>query len=94
MALFLKKKKIWVFFDEINTCKSMGLISELMCKHTYQGNPIPQNIVFIAACNPYRHREKKDISDEKIGLNINLAHKELNYLNEKEKKNVKMLWVR
>jgi len=86
-----EEKKIWVFFDEINTCKSMGLISELMCKHTYQGNPIPDNIVFIAACNPYRHREKKDISDEKIGLNINLAHKELNYLNEKEKKNIKKI---
>ena len=31
------ERKIWVFLDEINTCKSMGLISELMCKNSYQG---------------------------------------------------------
>jgi len=42
------EKKLWVFLDEINTCKSMGLISELMCKHTYQGNVLFNNIVFIA----------------------------------------------
>jgi len=90
-GFIFEEKKIWVFFDEINTCKSMGLISELMCKHTYQGNPIPGNVVFIAACNPYRHREKKDTYEENIGLNINLAHKELNYLNDKEKKNIKKI---
>jgi len=52
-------KKIWVFLDEINTCKSMGLISELMCKHTCQGKKLPKNIVFIAACNPYRQGKKE-----------------------------------
>ena len=51
--------KVWVFLDEINTCKSMGLISELMCKHTMQGESLPENIVFIAACNPYRLRDNK-----------------------------------
>ena len=43
---------LWVFFDEINTCNSMGLISEILCKRTYQGNEIPENVAFIAACNP------------------------------------------
>ena len=28
-------EKIWVFFDEINTCNSMGLISKIFYKHTY-----------------------------------------------------------
>ena len=75
-------RKIWVFLDEINTCKSMGLISELMCKHTYQGQPLPPNIVFIAACNPYRCYEKgKKIT---IGLDINQAFKEKKNLNEKD----------
>ena len=74
-------EKLWVFLDEINTCKSMGLISELMCKHTYQGNPLPSNIVFIAACNPYR---KGKISIKKTGLNPNQAHKEVKNLNPKE----------
>ena len=74
-------KKVWVFLDEINTCKSMGLISELMCKHTYQGKPLPPNIVFIGACNPYR--EVKEIK-EKAGLNVNQAHKEMKNLNINE----------
>ena len=57
--LFFEDTKLWVFLDEINTCKSMGLISELMCKHSCQGTPLSENNVFIAACNPYRMREKK-----------------------------------
>ena len=66
------KRKIWVFLDEINTCKSMGLISELMCKHTIQGEPLPSNIVFIAACNPYRQGKTMG----KIGLNPEQVNKE------------------
>ena len=81
----LEDTKLWVFLDEINTCKSMGLISELMCKHTCQGVPLLDNIVFIAACNPYRMREKKtEIKQEKIGLDINQAYIEMKQLNEKE----------
>jgi hypothetical protein len=75
-------KKLWVFLDEINTCKSMGLISELMCKNTCQGKELPNNIVFIAACNPYRHREKG--LSEKAGLDIKQAYKEIKNLNQKE----------
>ena len=69
---FLKKgeiyyiKKMWIFLDEINTCNSLGLISELMCKHSCNGIPIPNNIVFIGACNPYR-LSKIDVVD---GLNF------------------------
>ncbi len=58
-------KKIWVFLDEINTCNSMGLISEMMCKGTIQGKQLKDNVTFIAACNPYRRYEKKI---EQIGL--------------------------
>ena len=75
-------KKIWVFLDEINTCKSMGLISELMCKHTYQGKSLPSNIVFIAACNPYRQGKENTMAN--AGLDINQAKKEMKNLNEKE----------
>ena len=74
-------KKLWVFLDEINTCKSMGLISEIMCKHTYQGKTLPSNIVFIAACNPYRYN--KTIL-KKIGLHLNEAYKEKKNLNPNE----------
>ena len=86
-GLFYSPRKLWVFLDEINTCKSMGLISEIMCKHTYQGNPLPPNIVFIAACNPYRQGEKNLMKE--IGLNVKEAHKELKHLNQKEIDKVK-----
>ena len=56
------KEKQWVFLDEINTCNSMGLISEMMCHHTMQGAKIKDEVVFIAACNPYR----------KIGKTLNI----------------------
>ena len=69
------EKKFWVFLDEINTCKSMGLISEMMCKHTYQGKPLPSNIAFIGACNPYRYDTKK--IKEKVGLNAKNAKKQI-----------------
>ena len=58
---FFEDTKLTVFLDEINTCKSMDLISELMCKYTCQGNSLPENIVFIAACNPHRIRERKKL---------------------------------
>ena len=86
---FFDETKIWVFLDEINTCKSMGLITELMCKHTYQGKSLPSNIVFIAACNPYRKREKEKEVDEKVGLDINQAHKQIKFLNAKEIEDIK-----
>ena len=87
---FFEETKVWIFLDEINTCKSMGLISELMCKNSCQGKPLPSNIVFIAACNPYRQRENKgNKKEEKIGLDINKAHKQIKkYLNPKELENI------
>jgi len=81
--LIFEQTKLWVFLDEINTCKSMGLISELICKHTCQGKTLPENIVFIAACNPYRTRNTK-IKQEKIGLDVNQAHNQKKQLNQKE----------
>ena len=82
---------LWVFFDEINTCNSMGLISEILCKRTYQGNEIPENVAFIAACNPYRtygNEEKKE-KNEKIrdGLNVANAQNEIRN-NLKDKKEI------
>ena len=74
-------KKLWVFLDEINTCKSMGLISELMCKRSYQGKPLPPNVVFIAACNPYRYYQGVKIN---TGLDVNNAIKEKKNLDQRQ----------
>ncbi|ORX57745.1 hypothetical protein BCR36DRAFT_318513 [Piromyces finnis] len=56
---------IWVFLDEINTCNSLRLITEIMLKHSCNGNKIKDNVKFIAACNPYRLNTK---NNEVIGL--------------------------
>ena len=54
----IENRKIWIFLDEINTCNSMGLLTEIICKHTLYGNALDSRYVFIAACNPYRVSEK------------------------------------
>ena len=45
----IKKREIWVFFDELNTCNSMGLIAEIMCKRTMLGKPLPDNLIFLGS---------------------------------------------
>ena len=43
-----------LFFDEANTTEAIGLIKEIMCDRRLNGKPLPEDIKFIAACNPYR----------------------------------------
>jgi hypothetical protein len=61
----ISNRKIWIFFDEINTCNSMGLLTEIICKNTMYGKPLDNRYIFIAACNPYRV-----INNENIILDI------------------------
>ena len=60
-----KNKEIWVFFDEINTCLSLSLLTEIFINRTYNGEQLSENIRLIGACNPYRKRKE---STEKCGL--------------------------
>ncbi|CAG8450066.1 601_t:CDS:10, partial [Dentiscutata heterogama] len=53
-----KKGEVWIFFDEINTCNHIGLLSDLIAHRIYLGNSIHHNIRLFAACNPYRIRTK------------------------------------
>ena len=55
-----KDELVWIFFDEINTCNSLGLITEIICNHTYLGKKINDNFVFLGACNPYRKISDKN----------------------------------
>ena len=50
---------IIVFFDEFNTCNSLGLLTEIMCSKKCQGVEVKKNIAFVGACNPYRKIIKK-----------------------------------
>lgn len=46
----------WIFFDESNTCHSLGLFQEMICAKTYLGSPFPCNVHILSAVNPYRLR--------------------------------------
>ena len=48
-----KNEIIFVFFDEINTYKSLVLLSKIICKHSYNRKKLENNILFIGVCNPY-----------------------------------------
>ena len=60
-----KNKELWVFFDEINTCLSLSLLTEIFINRTFNGEKLEKNIRLIGACNPYRKR-KENI--ERCGL--------------------------
>ena len=60
-------KEVWVFLDEINTCDYLGTINEMICHRSIKGKPLSSNLVFMAACNPYRLRPSGKITT--AGLN-------------------------
>ena len=64
-AKIIEEKEIWVFFDEINTCLSLSLLTEVFIKRTYNGEKLDKKIRLIGACNPYRRRNE---NTEKSGL--------------------------
>ena len=53
-----EKNEIWLFFDEINTFKSLGLFSEIFSKHSFDGIELKKNVILLGACNPYRISSK------------------------------------
>ena len=56
----IKKREIWVLFDELNTCNSMGLLTEILCKNSIYGKPLDKRFIFMGSCNPYRISEKNN----------------------------------
>ena len=59
----LKWKKRLCFFDEFNTSCLQSIVAEIMldriCPIDLEIQHIPDNIVFISCCNPYRMKTKK-----------------------------------
>jgi hypothetical protein len=51
------KEEYWVFFDEINTCLSFTLLTEIFINRTFNGEKLEDNIRLIGACNPYRKKK-------------------------------------
>ena len=60
-----------------------------MCNKSYLGEKLYDNIILIGACNPYRELSKNLKYREKIGLDLNLAHKQKENLTDKEKEIIK-----
>lgn len=48
-----------LFFDEANTTEAIGLIKEIMCDRSMEGEPLElcHSLKIVAACNPYRKYE-------------------------------------
>ncbi|KAL3881517.1 hypothetical protein ACJMK2_027949 [Sinanodonta woodiana] len=60
-----------LFFDEANTTEAIGMIKEIMCDRSMEGNHLDQsrNLKFVAACNPYKkHPEALIKRLEQAGL--------------------------
>jgi len=53
----MKDKKLWLFFNEINTFLSLSLLSKIYINRTYNGKRFSDNIRLKGACNPYRKRK-------------------------------------
>lgn len=48
------ERKTILFFDEINTNMHIdGLLKEIMIDRRLRGDKLPENILLVAACNPY-----------------------------------------
>ncbi|KRX03121.1 hypothetical protein PPERSA_10202 [Pseudocohnilembus persalinus] len=67
-----QSEKLIIFFDEINTNIGVnGIFKELIVDRTVNGEKIPDNITFIAACNPYKLKQKDENKKQKNTLDIN-----------------------
>uniref|UniRef100_A0A1I8JDC3 Poly [ADP-ribose] polymerase n=1 Tax=Macrostomum lignano TaxID=282301 RepID=A0A1I8JDC3_9PLAT len=65
-------KTVWLFLDEINTCDHLGMLKELICHRRLLGAPLPPNLRFLAASNPYRLRDP----DAALTAGFRLAERE------------------
>ena len=69
-------KNLWLFLDELNTCDSLALITEIFTNRSFSGIKLKDNIRIIGACNPYRIKEK---GHQKVGLHHPNENKDLIY---------------
>jgi hypothetical protein len=68
-------KRLWVFFDEFNTTDDVGYISELIMEHRFLGEPLNcNNVVFLAACNPFRNIRANERRRPILGYERRTSH--------------------
>jgi hypothetical protein len=73
------KKRLWLFLDEINTTPLLPNIAELITErkaHFLESldNSLPDNVVIVAACNPYQISQATQRDSRRLGEN-SLVHK-------------------
>jgi hypothetical protein len=58
-----ENKRLWIFFDEFNTSCLQSIVAEIMIDRVCSIDPsiyqIPDNLIFISCCNPYRMKTKR-----------------------------------
>lgn len=70
-----RKATLCIFFDEVNTSSCMGVFKELLIDHSLDGQPLPDNIVIVAACNPSRDKiELEGDRREELGNEWAIGH--------------------
>ncbi|OMJ85343.1 hypothetical protein SteCoe_13379 [Stentor coeruleus] len=75
-SLIKPKKRYWVFFDEFNTSDYVGTISNIIVEKKFEGKEIPENVKFVAACNPYRLKSVQFEMREDVGLQKSLKYRQ------------------
>ena len=72
-------KKLWILFDEFNTSPLQSIVAEIMqdktCSIDCSIEDIPDNMVFVACCNPFQLRQKKS----ELGLIPDTAENRLSH---------------
>jgi ABC-type oligopeptide transport system ATPase subunit len=75
------KKNLWMFFDEINTTPLISNITELLTQrqahfNTEENIRLPENIIIVCACNPFKLKRSRDSEGHKRNmLDSQLSHK-------------------
>lgn len=58
--------KVVVFLDEINTASILGLVKEIIVDRSLNGEPLEENIVIVAACNPVRKSSLSQVAANRV----------------------------
>ncbi|CAF3763739.1 unnamed protein product, partial [Rotaria sp. Silwood1] len=64
------EKRLWIFFDEFNTTPNIGLLKEIICERTLLGEPLPDKMVFLGACNPRRQKTTKILQNDNVHVGL------------------------
>lgn len=62
---------VFLFLDEVNTCPHLGLVHELLCRHSVHGRLVHPGVLVLTALNPRRRRAPRPDGESSPGLVYN-----------------------